>query len=377
MKIGIVGGGPAGLYFALLMKKSNRAHHIRIVEQNPAGATYGWGVVFSGRALSFLQENDPASYAEIESEMKRWDDQTIVHKDEQVRIDGSRYSGIARLTLLQILQQHCRHYGVEMHFDTRFSDISPFADCDLIVGADGVNSVVRQQFAEHFQPSSHFLSNKYIWYGTHQLFDTLSLIFRSYRGGSFVAHCYPYSATTSTFIVECDAQTWNEAGFEHMSDAESRAYCEQVFAKDLAGHPLLSNKSLWLNFRIVTNQWWSYRNIVLLGDALRTVHFSIGSGTRMALEDAIALYHAFQQTADVSAALKTFEQAHRPDVDKMLGIAERSYAWYEAFHEKLQLDPLPFAYDYMMRNGRFNDSILRQRAPHFMANYDAYMAAKQ
>ncbi len=289
MKISILGGGPAGLYFALLMKKQNPSHQITIVEQNPSGATYGWGVVFSDRALSFLKDSDPVSYADIEAHLRIWDDLTLVQKGERVRIDGSAYAGISRLTLLRILQDHCRRHGVEMRFETRLVDLSLFADCDLLVGADGVNSIVRQHYAEDFQPSTRQLSNHYIWYGTHQLFETLSLIFSSYRGGAFVAHCYPYSETTSTFIVECDAQTWIQAGFDSMSDAESRAYCEQVFKENLGGHPLLPNKPAWLTFKVVTNQNWSAHNVVLLGDALRTVHFSIGSGTRMALEDAIAL----------------------------------------------------------------------------------------
>lgn len=377
MKIGILGGGPAGLYFALLMKKSDPAHDVTVVEQNPAGATYGWGVVFSERALSFLKDSDRAFHADIEAEMQTWDDQTIVHKGEKVRIDGSSYAGIARLTLLRTLQEHCRRHGVEMHFDARLPDVSLYADCDLIVGADGVNSVARQQFAEHFRPTTGLLSNKYIWYGTHQLFDTLALIFRSYRGGSFVAHCYPYSKTTSTFIVECDAQTWIRAGFEYMSDQESRDYCESVFEDDLEGHELLSNKSTWINFKVVTNQQWSHRNIVLLGDALRSVHFSIGSGTRMALEDAIALQRACLETGDVPAALEAFERAHRPGVDKLLSVAEHSYTWYETFHKKMELDPLPFAYSYMRRSGRIDHQTLLRKAPRFTSSYEAYMAGKR
>lgn len=377
MKIGIIGGGPAGLYFALLMKKHNPAHEIQVVEQNPAGATYGWGVVFSERALSFLKYSDADSYADIEAELKTWNDQTIVHQGEQVRIDGSGYSGIARLALLRILQEHCRRYGVEMHFETRVTDASEFADYDLLVGADGVNSVVRQHYAEHFQPSTSLLSNKYIWYGTHQLFDTLSLIFRSYRGGAFVAHCYPYSPTTSTFIVECDAETWRRAGFEQMTEAESRAYCEDIFKDDLGGHALLLNKSVWLNFRVVANRYWSYRNVVLLGDALRTVHFSIGSGTRMALEDAIALYTAVTTAGDVPGALQAFEQARRPGAGKLLSIAQQSYRWYETFHEKMDLNALALTYSYVTRSGRIDQEALRQKSPRFMARYEAYMAAKR
>lgn len=375
MRIGIIGGGPAGLYFALLMKKHDPAHQIEVVEQNPAGATYGWGVVFSERALSFLKDSDPESYADIGAALKTWNDQTIVHQGEQVRIDGSGYSGIARLALLRILQEHCRRYGVAMRFETRVTDVSAYVDYDLLVGADGVNSVVRQHYDEHFQPSARLLSNKYIWYGTHQLFETLSLIFRSYRGGAFVAHCYPSSDTTSTFIVECDVETWRRTGFERMSEAESRAYCENVFKDDLAGHALLLNKPVWLNFRVVSNRHWSYRNVVLLGDALRTVHFSIGSGTRMALEDAIALSTALTTTGDVPAALETFEQERRPGAGKLLGIAQQSSTWYETFHEKMDLDPLALTYSYVTRSGRIDEEALRQKSPRFMAQYEASQAA--
>lgn len=377
MKIGIVGAGPAGLYFALLMKKHNPSHTIEIVEQNAAGATYGWGVVFSDRALSFLKESDPTSYADIEASLRTWDDQTIVQKGEHVRIDGSGYAGIARLTLLRILQEHCRRAGVEMHFQARLTDASAFSDYDLLVGADGVNSVVRQQYADQFQPSTELLSNKYIWYGTHQLFDTLSLIFRSYRGGAYVAHCYPYSHSTSTFIVECDAGTWERADFAQMTVEESQHYCEQIFADDLGGRALLLNKPVWLNFKVVTNRHWNYRNVVLLGDALRTVHFSIGSGTRMALEDAITLYRAFLTSDDVPEALHTFEQIRRPNMEKLLSIAQQSYTWYETFHEKMALDALPLVYSYVTRGGRIDRETLRQKAPGFLRNYEAYLAATE
>jgi len=374
LKIGIIGAGPSGLYFALLMKKENPANQIKIVEQNPAGATYGWGVVFSDRALSFLKDNDPPSYQAIEAQMETWDDQTIIQKGQKVRIDGSGYFGIARLKLLQILQEHCYNYGVEFEFEKRLNNIAEFADYDLVIGADGSNSIVRTQFADQFQPSSSFLSNKYVWYGTHQLFDTLSLIFRKYHEGSYVAHCYRYSPTTSTFIVECDAQTWERAGFAQMTEAESAVYCEQIFKDDLGGQPLLLNKSLWLNFKATVNCQWSYQNIVLLGDALRAVHFSHGSGTRMALEDAVALFRAFQSTDNVAEAITIFETNHRPNVEKMLTIAEQSYSWYETFAEKLELEALPLAYDYMIRSGRISDERLKQKAPRFMANYQAYLA---
>jgi len=305
MKIGIVGGGPAGLYFALLMKKLNPVWPIELVEQNSANNTYGWGVVFSGRALSFLEASDPDSYLDIKNRLETWDKLVIVHKGQPVPIDGSHFAGISRIDLLQILHRHCQRRGVHIQFETRLTDLEPFADCSLIVGADGMNSMVRQRYSETFQPSLELRSNKYIWYGTNQVFDALSLIFHENQDGIFVGHAYRFSPTYSTFIAECDAMTWEKAGLVAMSEEESRAYCEEVFKEDLDGHPLLSNKSMWLNFAVVSNRRWHHQNVVLIGDTLRTVHFSIGSGTRTALEDAIALSKAFEvHGEDVQAALQ-------------------------------------------------------------------------
>jgi anthraniloyl-CoA monooxygenase len=374
MRIGIVGGGPAGLYFALLMKRLDSSHEIRVVEQNPAGGTFGFGVVFSDRALSFLQDADPDSYADLDRRWQTWDDQVIVHRNERVRIDGIGFSGIARLELLQVLQDHCRRRGVGLEFERRLPDLAAFADCDLVVGADGVNSVVREAYRDPLDPSIGSLSNRYVWYGTTELFDTLTLTFRENADGVFVAHHYRHAPHCSTFVVECDAATWEQTGLASLSEDESRRYCEAVFAADLRGHPLLTNRSLWITFKVVTNRRWSHHNVVLIGDALRTVHFSIGSGTRNALEDAIALFRAFG--ADVPAALQAFEEARRPGVDKFLNVAERSYAWYERFREKMQLDPLPFAYDYVMRGGRISHERLKKRSPGFVAAYEARMASR-
>ena len=377
MKIGIVGGGPAGLYFALLMKGLNPSHEIRLVEQNAPNNTYGWGVVFSDRALSFLEESDPDSHLDITNSLEIWDELVIVHKGQPVAIDGSTFSGITRIDLLRILQEHCQRRGIDIRFETRVTDLDVFSDCDLIVGADGVNSFVRQKYGEYFQPSLDVRSNKYIWYGTNQLFDALSLIFRENQFGAFVAHAYRYNRTTSTFIVECDAATWEKAGFASMSDAESRTTCEEVFKEDLDGHPLLSNKSLWVNFVVVSNRHWFHNNTVLVGDALRTVHFSIGSGTRTALEDAIALSRAFERHGEnVQAALQEFEKNRRPPGSQLQKVAHRSLLWYENFRNIMHLDPIPFAYDYMRRGGRVDHGSLRQKAPGFIAAYEAYQAGR-
>jgi 2-polyprenyl-6-methoxyphenol hydroxylase-like FAD-dependent oxidoreductase len=376
VKIAIIGGGPAGLYLALLMKAQAAAHEITVVEQNAADATYGWGVVFSERALSFLAAADTGSYRDIAACLQTWDDQVIVHRRQPVRIDGLGFSGIARLELLRILQEHCRRRGVRLEMETRVTDLAPFQSADLLVGADGANSVVRQTDPGAFQSDIEVLSNKYLWYGTRRRFDNLTLTFRLTLDGAFVAHHYRYSETMSTFIVECDAATWEAAGLGAMSDDDGRRYCEDVFHEDLGGQPLLTNRSSWLSFKVVTNRRWSHDNVVLIGDALRTVHFSIGSGTRMALEDAIVLAGALGAHRDVPAALAEFERQRRPAVERYLSVAARSFVWYERMRDKLRLDPVPFAYDYVMRGGALSHERLRQRSPKLAAAWEAYRAGR-
>jgi len=374
MRVAIVGGGPAGLYLALLLKRQHPAYSVGVVEQNPADATFGFGVVFSQRALGFLREADPSSYADIEARLRTWPDQAIVHRDQEVRIDGLSFSGIARLELLQILQRHCRAHDVQLHFGHRLTDIRQLDNADLIVGADGVNSVVRQAYADQFEPLSEMVTNRYIWYATRQPFECLTLTFRENGDGAFVAHHYRYNEDNSTFIVECDAETFERAGLGTVSDDASRRYCEQLFAPELGGHALLSNRSSWLNYRAVTNRRWSYRNVVLIGDALRTVHFSVGSGTRMALQDAVVLAQALRETDDVERALRVFEDTHRPEVEEFLQVAAESYRWYESFRDKLALDPVPFTYDYVMRGGRISPSRLQERSPALAAAYADWRA---
>lgn len=367
MRVAVIGAGPAGLYLAWLLKRRGLAQQVDVLEQNPRGATYGWGVVFSDTALAFLHETSPDVYADIAAASETWDDQVIVHRDEAVHIDGIGFSGIGRLALLEILQSHCERVGVELRFETRVEQAPP--GYDLIVGADGVNSVVR---TPDFQPRIDVLTNKYVWYGTHQVFDALTLTFRQNADGVFVAHHYRHSPTTSTFVVECDERTWHQAGLDGMSEEDSRRYCEAVFAPDLAGQPLLTNRSLWLSFKVVTNQRWSVENRVLIGDALRTVHFSIGSGTRSGMLDAVGLADALAaQPDDVRAALLAFEAARRPDVDKFLGVAARSADWYERFRDKLRLSPIELAYDYVQRGGRISHTRLKARSPLFTSRYEA------
>src|SRR5918998_2081182 len=312
MKISIIGGGPAGLYFSLLMKKHEPSHEITVLERNAPDDTFGWGVVFSDKTLSYLRDTDEETYREITRSFATWDNVDVVHRDERITIRGNKFSGIARIKLLNILQERCRALGVDLRFRAEVANVDEFAGYDLIVGADGVNSTVRERFREQFEPSLSVRHNKYIWYGTRQLFHGLTLTFRERDAGVFAAHSYKFDSETSTFIVECDAETWAGAGFASMSDEETRAYLGEVFERDLGGHELLSNNSKWINFLLVKNRRWYHENVVLLGDALHTAHFSIGSGTKLALEDAIALYRCFAAGAGVSEALAEFERARKP-----------------------------------------------------------------
>lgn len=375
MKIEIVGGGPAGLYFAMLMKKHRPDHVIRVWEQNPPDATYGWGVVFSEVALSFLAEIDPAFFADFTRGHERCDALEIVHRGVSVPVAGNGFSRVSRIRLLEVLHDHCRRAGVELHFSRRITDVAEFPDADLIVAADGINSAIRQQFADHFQPTIETRRNWFAWYGTRAMFPNVSLIFRETPHGVFIAHAYQYAPDAATFLVECDPETWARAGLDTKTEAESLALCGDVFADALDGEPLLSNRSTWFQAAVLRNRRWSRGNLVLLGDALRSVHFSLGSGTRMAMQDAIALHRGFQAHGDdVGAALAAFEAARRPASDKFQDAAVRSLDWYETVGTRLHLDPLAFAYDYMMRTGRVDPGDLARRAPDFINAYEASRA---
>jgi 2-polyprenyl-6-methoxyphenol hydroxylase-like FAD-dependent oxidoreductase len=377
MNIAVIGAGAAGLLFSLLIKRRTPAWQVTVFEQNPEGATYGFGVVFSDGALAFLERDQPELSRTIEAAMERWPMQRLVHRGERIEVDGNGFSAIGRLALQEMLQRLCRRAGVEVRYGRAIASLDELAGADLVVGADGSNSLVRNALAAQFIPSVEVLTNRFAWYGTAQPFDCLTLTFRAGRHGDFVAHHYRHSPSMSTFVVECGEATWKRAGLDRMGDPESRAYCESVFAADLGGHALASNKSVWRQFPLVRNERWAARRspsgyAVLLGDALRTVHFSIGSGTRLAFEDAIALERAFAECGeDVPGALACFERERRPVVEKLLAAANASSYWYERFSEKMKLEPWRLAYDYMTRSGRMTDERLRALSPRFMARVDA------
>ena len=371
MRAVIIGGGPAGLYFAVLMKKLDASHDITVLERNKPDDTFGWGVVFSDKTLSYIQRTDEESYARITESFETWDNVDVVHRDQKISIRGNKFSGIARIKLLNILQARAEQLGVRLRFRTNVADPEEFArEADLVVGADGVNSEVRARYSRFFEPDLSVRHNKYIWYGTNQLFHGLTLTFRESDAGVFAAHSYKFNKTTSTFIVECDAATWARAGFEQLSDAETRDYLAGVFSRDLGGHSLLSNNSKWINFLLVKNRRWSHRNVVLLGDALHTAHFSIGSGTKLALEDSIALYQAFAGGLDVPQALAEFERVRKPVIEAYQQAAYESLLWFEHAADYMHLDPVPFAYKLMTRSKKIDYDNLKKRDPQFIELYD-------
>ncbi|MGC1464938.1 MAG: FAD-dependent monooxygenase [Pseudolabrys sp.] len=368
MRIAIIGAGPAGLYLAYLIKRRRPDADIVLVDQNPANATFGFGVVFSDRALEFLRADDEATYAAVVPHMETWDDITLAHRNERIVIDGVGFAAVGRLKLLQLLQDRLRSVGVVPAFERTVKSIDEFGGCDLIVGADGVNSLVRDTFADDFGASVHYLANRFAWFGSSRTFDTLTQTFRHTPVGNFNAHHYRYAPGRSTFIVEVDEPTFMRTGFERMEDADTRALCEKVFADALGGQRLISNNSIWRRFPQVSNRVWHHGKHVLIGDAAHTAHFSIGSGTRLAMEDAIALARALaEQGDDVTAALPAYEAARRPIVEKIVAGASASAAWYERFAEHMELAPMDFAMSYVMRSGRIDLERLRKLSPRFVA----------
>lgn len=368
MRIAVVGGGPGGLYLASMWKGRHPRDDVELFEQSPADATWGFGVVFSDRALEFLREDDPVTVDLIAPHMESWRNIAVVHRGERIVIDGIGFSAISRLVLLRLLQQRAHTAGVVCRFKAPIRAIEELAGFDLIVAADGANSPMRRAYEGDFGFSFSYLTNKFIWYGTPRRFDTLTQTFVQTGSGNFNAHHYRYAPAMSTFLIECDRPTWLRAGLDKLSEEETRRYCEQIFNETLQGEKLVSNRSTWRNFAWVWNDRWSFQNMVLIGDALRTAHFSIGSGTRLAMEDALALVKALEaEPTDLVSGLARYENNRRPVVEKLVAASRRSALWYERFAEHMQLSPLELAMSYITRSERIDEDRLRAMSPSFMA----------
>lgn len=371
MKIRIIGGGPAGLFYAYLMKRADRSHDIEVYERDPENATYGWGVVFSDVALAFVRDIAPELYDAMTRHQVVFDEMAVVHQDVHVTLAHNTFHRMGRIDLLKALHEQCISVGVVINFDQKIEDVDRFSGCDLVVAADGANSSIRTRYSEYFGPSLDERPNLLAWYGTTRLFEALSLIFRTTPHGLVIAHTYQYSPTHSTFLVEVDPETFSASGLDRMAEAESLAYCERAFQKDLQGHKLLSNKSTWFKYTIVKHRRWYHQNIVLIGDALRTGHPSVGSGTRLAMQDSIALFHAFEKCGGkVPEMLAEFVETRQPGSDSLQKAAIKSTEWYENLKPKLGLDPISFAYDYLTRSGRVDHAEVVKRDPELAHAYE-------
>ncbi len=370
MRIAILGAGPAGLYLAYLIKRRDPAADLTVIEQNPADATFGFGVVFSDRALEFLRADDEETCAAILPHMESWNDMTLNLRGERIVIDGIGFAAIGRLHLLQLLQARAASAGVAPVYERTVKDLGELDDFDVVVGADGVNSLVRRTYAEELGARVGALNNRFAWFGAAKPFDTLTQTFVETGQGALNAHHYRYAPDCSTFIVEMHADTFAAMGFANMDDGESATVCARLFAETLDGQPLICNNSIWRQFPLVHNERWSHGKYVLLGDALHTAHFSIGSGTRLAMEDAIALDKALAAQKDAREAFAAYEAARRPVLEMLVAGANTSADWYGHFAEHMKLAPADFAMSYLTRSGRVDLERLRGLSPRFVAWYE-------
>ena len=369
MRIACIGGGPAGLYFAISMKLRDPAHHVEIFERNPPGVTFGWGVVFSDLTVENITVNDPISAETITREFAHWDDIDVHFRGKTISSGGHGFIGIGRKRLLEILQDRARELGVILHFDTECDPGDPkWRGYDLVIASDGANSRFRDAHAEAFGVDVDVRANKFVWLGTSKVFDAFTFAFEETEHGWIWAHAYRFAPDCSTFIVECSEQTWQRFGFDRMSQEESIAACEKLFAEYLDGHPLQSNAShlvgsaAWLNFKRIKCERWTSGNVILLGDAAHTAHFSIGSGTKLALEDAIKLAEVLNRPGlSLEAALDEYQAERNLEVLKLQNSARNSTEWFETLERYTHFEPLQFAYSLLTRSQRISHENLRLR----------------
>ena len=375
MKIAVIGGGPAGLYFALLMKAEWPGHDITVYERNRPDDTFGFGVVFSDQTLDTFQDYDPESYRMITESFAYWDDIEIHFKDTVHRIGGNGFCGCSRRTLLLLLQERCRQLGIGLEFEVEIDDLSRFADADLIIASDGINSRIREERRDHFRPHVDLRPNHFTWMGSTKPLDAFTFYFRETEHGIFIAHTYQYEPGYSTWVLETDPDTFEKAGLGAMGEAESACFLEDVFKEELDGHPLIINRSMWRRFPMIRNERWVKDNIVLMGDAKATAHFSIGAGTKLAMEDSIALFEAFRaRPGDVQAALGMYESGRREEVEKTQHAADVSLVWFEHIDRFWNMDPVRFAFGLMTRSKAITYDNLELRAPDFVADVDRMFA---
>ena len=369
MRIACLGGGPAGLYFAISMKVRDPSHEIVVIERNRANDTFGWGVVLSDEVLDNLAKNDPVSAQAIRDHFVYWDDIAVIHDGVRNVSGGHGFAGIGRKQMLILLQQRARELGVELRFETDFASAEEYRkDYDLVIACDGLNSRVRSEYADVFKPEVEMRETKFVWLGTHQKFDdAFTFIFENTEHGWVWAHVYQFDADTATFIVECQQDTWERCGFEDMSKEDIVETCRKIFARHLGGHELISNaahlrgSAVWMNFPRVICEQWHHENIVLMGDAAATAHFSIGSGTRLAFESAITLADYLHSEPSMEAAFERYQDERRVEVLRLQSAARNSLEWFEQVERYLGLDPVQFNYSLLTRSQRISHENLRLR----------------
>jgi anthraniloyl-CoA monooxygenase len=376
MKVAVIGGGPGGLYFALLAKKAWPRWDITVYERNRPDDTFGFGVVFSDQTLDSFKAYDTVTYERIRRRFAYWGDVDVVYKGETLRSGGNGFCGCSRNALLNILQDRGRELGVQMRFQREVEGLEEFADSDLVVVADGINSRIRSKYESHFQPSVDLRPNKFTWLGSTRPLDAFKYFFRETPQGLIVAHCYQYEPDRSTWVIETDEQSWKNFGFDKLSETDMLPVIENVFAEELDGHKLIANRSLWRNFPTITNKTWVRGNAVLVGDAKATAHFSIGSGTKLAMEDAISLFNALRSKETVGQALANYDTARREEVEKTQHAANVSLAWFEHMKRYWGMEPVQFAFGVMSRSKQITWENLELRDPAFVKTIHQWFAKK-
>ena len=375
MRIVVVGAGPAGLYFSILMKKADPEHDITIYERNRADDTFGFGVVFSDETLGRFRAYDAETYERITSGFAYWDAIEVHAKGAVVRSGGHGFAGIYRVELLKILQERCADLGVTMRFESEVSDVEQFRDADLVLAADGINSAVRERYQEHFRPTFDWRKNKFVWLGTTKYFSSFLFSFRETPHGIFQLAAYSYDRGLATIVVEATEETWRRAKLDKASEADTLAFCQDVFADELDGHPLLANRSVWRTFPTIRNERWHHGNIALIGDALHTAHYSIGSGTKLAMEDAIALFDAFQSCPDdVDGALDRFEAERCLEVEITQRAADFSLVWFENVERYWRMEPMQLAFSLLSRSKQVTYENLKLRDAPYIDGVDRWWA---